>query len=347
MSKKKKRTFDFYQLEDRVLLDGDGLASVDDVELDRDIEALTESLRADLDAGASSTSSFTPSAEIALDERASNQFPSLDETSTTTDLLDVDGQPLDGTRDLSVIFVDAGVDNVGTLLADLQAGTGNTQFVVVHLAADENGIDAITDTLEQLSGVDAVHILSHGDGEGFQLGNQRLDLETAGDYAGDIASWGYALDTDADLLIYGCDLASTEAGRDLVDILAIVCDCDVAASDDQTGHQDLGADWTLEYTVGQIQTDIAFGSVAQANWHGVLDITSDLVLHLGLDEGSGSTAGDSSSQNNDGTIIGSPTWTTGKVGGALEFDGDFDRIDVGNPSSLDFGSGDFTISFWI
>ncbi len=36
-----------------------------------------------------------------------------------------------------------------------------------------------------------------------------------------------------------------------------------------------------------------------------------------LDEGSGTTAVDSSGGGNDGTFSGSPQWTTGKVGGAL------------------------------
>ena len=78
------------------------------------------------------------------------------------------------------------------------------------------------------------------------------------------------LDSDADLLIYGCDLASTESGQDLIDILALACDCDVAASDDLTGAADLGGDWILEYTVGDVQTEVAFGFIAQASWHDTL-----------------------------------------------------------------------------
>ncbi len=40
-----------------------------------------------------------------------------------------------------------------------------------------------------------------------------------------------------------------------------------------------------------------------------------------LDEGSGTTAYDSSGNGRHGTLLGNPQWVTGKIGGALEFDG--------------------------
>jgi N-acetylneuraminic acid mutarotase len=40
-----------------------------------------------------------------------------------------------------------------------------------------------------------------------------------------------------------------------------------------------------------------------------------------FDEGSGTVAYDSSGNGNDGSLINGPTWTTGKIGGALSFDG--------------------------
>jgi hypothetical protein len=57
-----------------------------------------------------------------------------------------------------------------------------------------------------------------------------------------------------------------------------------------------------------------------------------------FDEGGGTTAGDSSGNGNTGTLLPStstPTWVTGKVGGALSFDGTNDYVDAGSNSSLD------------
>jgi hypothetical protein len=49
---------------------------------------------------------------------------------------------------------------------------------------------------------------------------------------------------------------------------------------------------------------------------------------------------------NPGTIRGNPTYSAGNVGQAINLDGD-DYVDLGNPVSLDFSTGDWTISAWI
>ena len=133
-----------------------------------------------------------------------------------------------------------------------------------------DGITQITESLAGRSGIDAIHIVSHGrDGE-VQLGNTTLSQETLAAHADQIANWSSSLDADADLLFYGCDLAATETGEDLIQSIAELTDADVAASDDLTGHADLGGDWDFEYFVGDVQTDVAFSVTAQANWHHTL-----------------------------------------------------------------------------
>jgi len=75
------------------------------------------------------------------------------------------------------------------------------------------------------------------------------------------------------------------------------------------------------------------------------------VAHWKFDEGEGRTVYDSTPNDNDGTLVlaGSATssaWVSGKYGTALSFDGTDDYIDCGNNSSLQFGTGDFTIGYW-
>ncbi len=64
------------------------------------------------------------------------------------------------------------------------------------------------------------------------------------------------------------------------------------------------------------------------------DVTSGLVGWWKLDEGSGTSAGDSSGQGNTGTLTNGPSWVTGKRGGALSFDGTDDWVDFGDPAVL-------------
>ncbi len=71
-----------------------------------------------------------------------------------------------------------------------------------------------------------------------------------------------------------------------------------------------------------------------------------LVAHWKLDEGSGTTAYDSSGQGNDGTLIGDPQWVAGLLDGALEFDGIDDYVDFGNPPDLPAGRSARSMCGW-
>ncbi len=92
------------------------------------------------------------------------------------------------------------------------------------------------------------------------------------------------LDADADLLIYGCDLASTDGGRALIE--SIGCACAIVTSRPAMMPPDMSR-WVvtgyLEYAVGDVTTGVAFNFAAQSNWYSTLDITSNLVLHNTFD----------------------------------------------------------------
>lgn len=85
-------------------------------------------------------------------------------------------------------------------------------------------------------------------------------------------------------------------------------------------------------------------SVSQMQGTGRLN--SGLVGYWGLDDGSGTSATDSSTNGNTGTLTNSPTWTTGQIGGAVNFDGTDDHITAGAPTSLNM-TGAMTVSAWI
>jgi len=56
--------------------------------------------------------------------------------------------------------------------------------------------------------------------------------------------------------------------------------------------------------------------------------SAELVGWWKLDDEAGTVAADSSGNGNDGTVYGDAQWITGYVGGALEFDGTDDYVDL-------------------
>ncbi len=198
-----------------------------------------------------------------------------------------------------IVIIDADVAFADQLLADIEAQRFTGRHIEAYLLDDHrDGIEQISSILAKHSGLEAIHLVSHGSAGQIRLGSTWLSADSLTGYAGEIAGWNGALTANADLLIYGCDLASTADGRALTEALGVLCSCDVAASEDATGHDQLGGDWELEYTRGVIETKVAFTDDLWSQWFSVLDVAA-------FQQGTGGYAGtldtelDSSAPNTD------------------------------------------------
>ncbi|MGC3985226.1 MAG: DUF4347 domain-containing protein [Pseudorhodoferax sp.] len=172
---------------------------------------------------------------------------------------------------VELVVLDARVPDADALLQDIAAQAAEGRSIeVVRVGAGEDGVAAITAALAGRSDVAALHIVSHGGTGAVQLGQGALDHDTLLARAADIAGWGSHLASGADILLYGCDVASDADGRALVQGLADLTGADVAASLDATGAAALGGNWTLEMQTGHIEAQLAFGLQTQAQWQGLL-----------------------------------------------------------------------------
>ena len=88
---------------------------------------------------------------------------------------------------------------------------------------------------------------------------------------------------------------------------------------------------------GSVESDLTEVMVKDA-------ILNGLVGWWKFDEGSGTVAYDSSGNGNDGNLTNGPTWATGKIGGALSFDGVNDYVDFGQ-KNLGVNSN-LSVSYW-
>ena len=77
--------------------------------------------------------------------------------------------------------------------------------------------------------------------------------------------------------------------------------------------------------------------------------SDSLVAHWKFNEGTGSTAYDSSVNNNTGALhnMAEDDWVSGLDGTALNFDGSDDYVQVADDSSMSFGTGSFSIAVWM
>ncbi|CDL01236.1 conserved protein of unknown function [Magnetospirillum gryphiswaldense MSR-1 v2] len=153
-----------------------------------------------------------------------------------------------------VAFIDSAVADIPTLVASLRAGVE-----VVTIEAGQDALAVMTEWAASHSGYDAIHLLSHGESAHLNLSGNDIgaaDLADATTRA-ELATLGQALKPDGDILLYGCDVASGQAGQDFTVALADITGADVAASDDVTGAAYLGGDWELEVTSGSVESTTA------------------------------------------------------------------------------------------
>lgn len=104
-------------------------------------------------------------------------------------------------------------------------------------------------------------------------------------------------------------------------------------------------------TAGEIQALYDQGggtkvNSAVSNIGGTGRLDSGLAGYWRMDDGSGTSATDSSTNGNAGTLTNGPTWTTGQIGGGLDFDGSDDYVEVAYSSSL-VATQTLTYSFWV
>jgi predicted outer membrane repeat protein len=170
---------------------------------------------------------------------------------------------------LELIVIDPRTPDYLELVKGVSTDSGS-DYLVYMLDAEQDGVQQVSDLLAQHQDLNAVHLISHGSSEGIQLGTTWLDNNSLAEYQNQISDWSAVFDAEADILIYGCDLAGAAAGEQLIQSLAQLTGADVAASTDVTGAASKGGDWDLEYQVGSIETNIAFSQQTQASWQGTL-----------------------------------------------------------------------------
>ena len=181
-----------------------------------------------------------------------------------------------------LIIVDAAVDNIAGLLEQIDRSQPGIEYKIYVLDRSESGLQQMTDILTLHQEIDAVHILSHGSSDGLQLGNEWVTENTLNDNALLLESWTAYLNEGADILLYGCELASSDNGIRFVETFQSLTQSDIAASDDLTGSALRQGDWNLEYQLGDINHQLFLNTQIDDQWLGTLAVytvttTSDIV----------------------------------------------------------------------
>jgi ELWxxDGT repeat protein len=169
--------------------------------------------------------------------------------------------------DSTVLFIARNVENYSSLLEEI-----NSEIAVFIIDTERDGVRQITEVLKE-NNYSQVHIISHGTPGCLYLGNSQLNLDTLDKYQAELQSW-YSTPLSkggrGELFLYGCNVAAGDAGAEFLAKLHQLTAASVAASTSLTGNEELGGNWNLEVTVGEVVADVVLTEAAMASYQGVL-----------------------------------------------------------------------------
>ncbi|MEG4973186.1 DUF4347 domain-containing protein [Microcoleus sp. K4-B3] len=169
----------------------------------------------------------------------------------------------------AIAFIDTQVEDYQSLVAGVKPGT---EVVVLETRGD--AIAQITRVLATHTNIDSIHLISHGSPGNLQLGKIRLCLDNLKTYEHQLQQWRHALTIDADILIYGCRVASDLTPNPFLQRIAALTGANIAASGNPTGSAAKGGDWELEVTTGKIKAPTVFKPDVMAAYSHVLSLFS-------------------------------------------------------------------------
>ena len=172
-----------------------------------------------------------------------------------------------------IIFVDSSIQGYESIIQDVQGALAATNYRQVVIL-EKNPIATISRVLAQQSQLSAIHIISHGQSGEIQLGQEILNQDTLVHYQPQIEQWHKSFKATGRILLYGCQVAKGEKGRQFVESLQQKAQLNISASTNLTGAKNKNGDWRLEYVLGAKGDNNEVSSLHSPHFTGLLWTTS-------------------------------------------------------------------------
>ncbi len=164
-----------------------------------------------------------------------------------------------------LVLIDSGVEDWQTLAWGVKP-----EFDLTILDSQQDGIEQITRILANIPGINTIHIMSHGSPGCLYLGNTQLSLATLALYAPQLSQWFSSYSIDPSLLLYGCNVASGDAGEEFIQKLHHLTGASIAASSTPIGSEALGGNWQLDRNYGAPSPLLPISEATQASYTAIL-----------------------------------------------------------------------------
>ncbi|MEG5129500.1 FG-GAP-like repeat-containing protein, partial [Microcoleus sp. ARI1-B5] len=140
----------------------------------------------------------------------------------------------------NLVFIDPTVEDYQSLISGV---CPNAEVIILDERRD--GIEQITERLAIEQNIEAIHIISHGSPGAVHLGTNTLNSSNIESFGPQLKQWRKALIPDADILLYGCNVAAGHAGHEFLTQLYQLTGANIAANPHPTGNSKRGGTWDI------------------------------------------------------------------------------------------------------
>jgi hypothetical protein len=139
-----------------------------------------------------------------------------------------------------IVILDPTIPDSHHIASGIKPGTAT-----YILETQPDAVEQITTILAQHTGIEAVHIISHGSSGSLYLATTELNSSNCENYTQHLQQWRNSFTPNASIILYGCNSAAGDRGRQFLTQLHQLTGAHIAANPYPTGNSKKGGTWDI------------------------------------------------------------------------------------------------------
>jgi Ca2+-binding RTX toxin-like protein len=139
-----------------------------------------------------------------------------------------------------IVILDPTIPDSHHIASGIKPGTAT-----YILESQPDAVEQITTILAQHTGIEALHIISHGSSGSLYLGTTQLNSSNIHNYTQQLQQWRNSFTPNASIILYGCNSAAGDRGRQFLTQVHQLTGANIAANPATTGNSKKGGTWDI------------------------------------------------------------------------------------------------------
>src|SRR4028118_1831152 len=139
-----------------------------------------------------------------------------------------------------IVILDPTIPDSHHIASGIKPGKATYVFEI-----QPDAVEQITTILAQHTGIEALHIISHGGSGNLYLGTTELNSSNCENYSQQLQQWRNSFTANASIILYGCKVAAGDRGHQFLTQLHQLTGANIAANPATTGNSKKGGTWDI------------------------------------------------------------------------------------------------------